>query len=74
MVEQVEADLHIRLRFQCSPHYTTTAFHPITEHFERTAGFARDDALDQARQLEALLRPVAGNAGGASTYPLGHAS
>ena len=43
VVEQVEADAHIRLRYQCSPHYTATAFHPFVEQFERTAGFTRDD-------------------------------
>jgi class 3 adenylate cyclase len=56
VVEQVEADLHIRLRFQCSPHYSSTAFHPFVEHFERTAGFARDDTpSSKLDKLEALL-------------------
>jgi class 3 adenylate cyclase len=56
VVEQVEADPHIRLRFQCSPHYSTTAFHPFIEHFERTAGFARDDTTSsKLDKLEALV-------------------
>ena len=45
------ADPHIRLRYQCSPYYTTTAFHPFVEQLERAAGFARDDtASTQAGQ------------------------
>ena len=56
VVEQVEADVHIRLRFQCSPHYSSTAFHPFIEHFERTAGFARDDTtVSKLDKLEALV-------------------
>ena len=56
VVEQVEADPHIRLRFQCSPHYTTTAFHPFVEHFERAAGFARDDTPStKLDKLEVVL-------------------
>ena len=54
--EQVEAEPHLRLRYQCSPHYTSTAFHPFVEQLERAAGFARDDTpAAKLDKLEALL-------------------
>jgi hypothetical protein len=44
VVEKVEADPHIRLRFQCSPHYTSTAFHPLS-----STSNARAAALSRCR-------------------------
>ena len=34
---------YLRLLYQCSPHHTTSALHPLIEQLERAAGFARDD-------------------------------
>ena len=54
--ERVEAEPHLRLRCQCSPYHTSTAFHPFVEQLERAAGFARDDtAAAKLDKLEALL-------------------
>ena len=33
------------LLYQCSPLHTDSALHPVTEHFARVAGFARDDTV-----------------------------
>jgi len=52
----IEAGPHIRLRYQCSPYFTSTAFHPIIDQIERAADFARDDtAAVKLDKLEALL-------------------
>ena len=54
--ERVEAEPHLRLRCQCSPYHTSTAFYPFVEQLERAAGFARDDtAAAKLDKLEALL-------------------
>jgi predicted ATPase len=54
--ERVEGEPHLRLRYQCSPFHTSTAFHPFVEQLERAAGFARDDsAAAKLDKLEALL-------------------
>ena len=54
--ERVEAEPHLRLRCQCSPYHTSTAFHPFVEQLERAAGFTRDDtAAAKLDKLEALL-------------------
>jgi class 3 adenylate cyclase len=47
---------HTRLRWQCSPYLTSSAFHPITNHLERAAGFERDDTPQtKLDKLEAAL-------------------
>jgi predicted ATPase len=44
------------LLYQCSPLHTDSALHPVTEHFARVAGFARDDTVtDKLDKLEAVL-------------------
>jgi class 3 adenylate cyclase len=54
--EHAEREPHLRLRYQCSPHYTSTAFHPVIEQLERAAGLARDDPNPaKLAKLEALL-------------------
>ncbi len=32
-----------QLRYQCSPYHVNSALYPVIDHFERAAGFARDD-------------------------------
>jgi predicted ATPase len=44
--ERIASDPQIRLRYQCSPHHATSAFHPIIEQIGRAAGFDRDDRED----------------------------
>ena len=54
--ERVEGEPHLRLRYQCSPYHSSTAFHPFVEQLERAAGFARDDTpAAKLDKLEALL-------------------
>jgi class 3 adenylate cyclase/tetratricopeptide (TPR) repeat protein len=56
LLESVADQPHIRLRYQCSPYYTNSAFYPIIGQLERAAEFVRaataDEKLDK---LESLL-------------------
>ena len=46
-----------RLRYQCSPYYTNTAFYPIIDQLERATEFAHDDTPEsKLDKLEALLK------------------
>ena len=53
--ENIETELHTRLRYFCSPHYQDSALYPFIVQLERAAGFARDDTfgakLDKLRAL-----------------------
>ena len=54
--ERLASEPHTRLRYQCSPYYTNSAFYPVSDQFERAAGFARDDAPEsRLDKLEAML-------------------
>jgi class 3 adenylate cyclase/tetratricopeptide (TPR) repeat protein len=45
------------LHYQCSPHHTNSAFHPVVQRLRREAGFASDDAADtKLDKLEALIK------------------
>lgn len=47
----------LRLRYQCSPYHTNSAFYPVIQRLERTAGFTVEDDVDaRLDKLEALLR------------------
>ncbi|HYF60562.1 MAG TPA: AAA family ATPase, partial [Burkholderiaceae bacterium] len=53
-----ERDAPLRLRFHCSPHHVSTAFHPVVARFERAARFRRDDSPRTRRdRLETVLAP-----------------
>jgi class 3 adenylate cyclase/predicted ATPase len=53
---RLEDEPHIYMSCQCSPYHQTSPLHPVIEHLERAAGFARDDAPDvKLAKLEALL-------------------
>ena len=52
LVERLTDEPHARLRYQCSPYYTNSAFYPIIDQLERAAGFARED--DPERKLDKL--------------------
>jgi class 3 adenylate cyclase/tetratricopeptide (TPR) repeat protein len=44
------------MRYQCSPYHVHSALYPVIEHFERAAGFAREDSPDQKLdKLQAIL-------------------
>lgn len=54
--ERLAEEPHIRLRYQCSPYFSNSAFYPIIEQFERAAAFSRDDTADQkVEKMEAAL-------------------
>jgi class 3 adenylate cyclase/tetratricopeptide (TPR) repeat protein len=56
VIQQVEADAHIRLRYQCSPYYANTALYPVIDQLERAAGLVRGDTFStKLDKLEALL-------------------
>ncbi len=55
--QHAEQSDHVRIRYQCSPYHTNSALHPVIDHIERAAGFARDDPPEaKLDKLEALLR------------------
>ena len=41
--EAVQEEPHIRIRFQCSPYHSDSAFYPIARQLERAAGFSVGD-------------------------------
>ena len=54
--ERVAGEPHIRLRNQCSPYHTNSAFYPMIDQLERAAGFKRDDPPEvKLDKLEAVL-------------------
>jgi predicted ATPase len=54
--ERLAAEPHLQLIHQCSPYHQTSPLHPVVEHLERAAGFARDDPSEvKLDKLEALL-------------------
>ncbi len=56
--KRVGDEEHVTLRYQCSPHRTTSAFYPVIQRMRRAAGFANDDDNEtKLDKLEALLSP-----------------
>ena len=56
LLERLEGEPHVRMRYFCSPQHTDSALHPIITHMERAAGLAReDDAKTKVDKLDALL-------------------
>jgi class 3 adenylate cyclase len=61
--ECIERDLHMSVRWFCSPHHQDSALYPTIVQLERTAGFTREDSPDEKlAKLVALLAPTAGTA------------
>ncbi|MCZ6861119.1 MAG: AAA family ATPase [Alphaproteobacteria bacterium] len=57
LLEAIAEKPHFRLRYQCSPHHTNSAYYPIISRIERAASFASaDDADARLDKLEKLLR------------------
>src|SRR5262249_61391090 len=47
---------HILIRYQCSPHHTSSPFYPVIKQLENAARFEREDTPDvKLRKLEAVL-------------------
>ena len=54
--ERIADEPHTRLRYQCSPHHTNSAFYPFIAQLERAAGLkANDTSEERLGKLEALL-------------------
>ena len=55
--ERLKGERFLRIRCFCSPQHTNSALYPIIDHVERSAAFARDDALQtKLDKLDAVLR------------------
>jgi class 3 adenylate cyclase/tetratricopeptide (TPR) repeat protein len=60
VVERLEPEPHIRLRYFCSPHHQDSALYPIISQLERAGNFVREDTAEKKREkLDALLGPAA---------------
>jgi class 3 adenylate cyclase/tetratricopeptide (TPR) repeat protein len=54
--DELIAESHFRLLYQCSPYHTNSAFYPIIEQLERGAGFEPSDSPNvKLDKLEAAL-------------------
>src|SRR5260370_487542 len=52
LLERLEPEPHVRLRYYCSPHHGESALYPIIRQMERAAGFAhQDEAAIQMAKL-----------------------
>ena len=60
--DELTESSYFHLGYQCTPHHTNSAFYPIIQRLERSAGFANEDT-DEAKldKLEFLLKPTADN-------------
>ena len=57
--EQLQAEMHTRLRYFCSPYHGDSALFPIITQLERAAEFKRTDRPEtKFEKLEALLTPA----------------
>ncbi len=62
MHDQIAKEPHIRLSYQCSPHYTNSALYPFITQLTYAAGIAVDDpASNKLDKLEALLERATGD-------------
>jgi class 3 adenylate cyclase/predicted ATPase len=62
--ERLRGERYVSFHFQCSPHHTNSALHPVIQQLERAAGFERKDTAEQKRsKLEGLLGDDTGNLG-----------
>ena len=60
--EQLAKEPHIRLRYQCSSHYTNSALYPMIAQLTYAAGIAVDDPVSRRLdKLEALLGRATGD-------------
>jgi class 3 adenylate cyclase len=55
--EELKAEPHTRLLYQCSPHHTNSALHPFIEQLKRAAEFEPNDSPE--RQLDKLQGVIA---------------
>jgi class 3 adenylate cyclase/predicted ATPase len=63
LVERLEPESYIRLRYFCSPHHQDSALYPFISQLERASSFDREDTAEQKREkLGRLLGPAAESA------------
>ena len=56
LCEHIAMEPHIRLRYQCSPYYTSSALYVVIRQLERAARFSREDSPERKlEKLEQLL-------------------
>jgi class 3 adenylate cyclase/tetratricopeptide (TPR) repeat protein len=57
VLERLSGEPHTRLRLFCSPDHQDSSLYPMITHFERAAGFRREDTtVQRLDKLEAVLR------------------
>jgi class 3 adenylate cyclase/predicted ATPase len=67
LAERIAGEPHTRLRYQCSPYYTSSALRPFIAQLGRAAAFKADDTSEQRLdKLEALLAMGASRIEGAA--------
>src|ERR1700688_4757630 len=60
LAERIAAELHVRLRYFCSPHHQDSALYPVIAQMERGASFAHsDEPAARLAKLQALLAATA---------------
>ncbi len=60
LAERLHAEMHLRLRYFCSPYHQDSALFPFIDQLGRAAGFVRDDLpASRLEKLEALLARAA---------------
>ena len=57
--EEIGAEPHVRVRYQCSPHHVNDAFYPITSQIWHAAGFVSGEP--PAARLDKLEAMIAGS-------------
>jgi class 3 adenylate cyclase/predicted ATPase len=69
LLESVSAELHIRLRYFCSPQHTDSALYPIISQMERAVRLAHDDSPNtRLDKLDAMLAQTLTSAQDASLF------
>src|SRR5262249_20694837 len=63
LLDRLQGDPHVRVRYFCSPHHAHSALHPFIVQLEHAAGFEPgSSASAKLDRLGALLKPMARNA------------
>ncbi len=64
LLDALAEETHFRVRYQCSPYHTDSAFWPVIQQLNYAAGLAADDPLEaRLDKLEALLDRAGGHGG-----------
>ena len=57
--ERVAGEVHLKLKYFCSPHHRDSALQPVIARWQNDAGFVRSESADaRLDKLEALLLPL----------------